>query len=228
MLDGPIDAVLLDSGGVLLLPDPDAMRAAVAPFGATPDDGACRRAHYAGTAVVDRLGVGDWRAADLLVAKALGVPDDRLEDAVDAITRVYDGGPWVPIDGAVHALRALQDKGFALAVVSNASGTMEQMLADHRICAVGGGEAVDVAVVIDSHVVGVEKPDPRIFGLALDALGLPPERCVHAGDSVHFDVEGARAAGLHGVHVDPYDMCERDDHPHVASVAQLAGRLGVA
>jgi putative hydrolase of the HAD superfamily len=223
-----VDAVLLDSGGVLLLPDPDAMRAAVAPFGAVPDDDACHRAHYAGTAAVDRLGRGDWRAADLLVAKALGVADDRLGDAVEAITWIYDEGPWVPIDGAVHALRALQDKGFRLAVVSNASGTMERMLADHRICAVGGGEAVDVTIVIDSHVVGVEKPDPRIFELALDALGLPAERCVHVGDSVHFDVEGAHGAGLHGVHVDPYDMCDRDDHPHVASVADLAGRLGAA
>ena len=78
-----------------------------------------------------------------------------------------------------------------------------------------------VAVIIDSHVVGIEKPDPRIFHLALTEIGVPPERCCFVGDSVHFDVDGARAAGLRPVHVDPYDFCPHDDHGHVSGLADV-------
>jgi putative hydrolase of the HAD superfamily len=102
---------------------------------------------------------------------------------------------------------------------------MEQQLADHRICTSDGGQAAQVAVVVDSDVVGVEKPDPAIFRIALDALGLAPDDCLYVGDTVHFDVNGARAAGLRPVHLDPYGLCPGADHPHVGSLSQLAGAL---
>jgi putative hydrolase of the HAD superfamily len=82
-----------------------------------------------------------------------------------------------------------------------------------------------VAVVVDSDVVGVEKPDPAIFGIALDALSLSPDGCLYVGDTVHFDVNGARAAGLRPVHLDPYRLCPHGDHPHVGSLAELAQEL---
>jgi FMN phosphatase YigB (HAD superfamily) len=43
------------------------------------------------------------------------------------------------------------------------------------------------------------------------------------GDSVHYDVDGALAAGMQGVHMDPYRVCTRDDHPHITSLADLIG-----
>jgi putative hydrolase of the HAD superfamily len=220
-----IDAVVLDAGGVLLLPDPAALRELMAPFGAEPDDERCRWAHYASTRAVDRLARSDWRAIDRQVAAHLGVPDEHLDAAIAAVTTAYDERPWRPIEGAAEALRALQAAGYALAVVSNASGTMEAQLAEHEICSVTGGEHAEVAVVVDSAVVGVEKPDPAIFRFALEALGVAPERCIYVGDTVHFDVQGARAAGLHPVHVDPYDLCEVRDHPHVPGLVELVGSL---
>jgi len=98
---------------------------------------------------------------------------------------------------------------------------MEQQLMEHRICSVEGGQEAEVAVVVDSDVVGVEKPDPRIFSFALDALGLEADRCLYVGDTVWFDVQGARAAGLRPVHVDPYRLCPDDDHPHIAELRSL-------
>jgi len=219
------DAVLLDAGGVLLLPDPEAVRQAFASLGATPDDETCRRAHYASMREVDRLGRADWAAVDRVFARIAGVPEERIDDAVAVTEDIYLRRPWVPLPRVAESLRELQDAGFAMAVVSNAEGTMERQLAEHRICAVGGGEAADVAVVVDSHVVGVEKPDPRIFQIALDALGISGARCVHVGDSVHFDVEGARAAGLDCVHVDPYGYCPDDDHGHIGSLPDLVQAL---
>ena len=223
--DGAVEAVLLDAGGVLLLPDPAQLRRVLAPLGQTPDDEACRRAHYASMREVDRIGGPDWPVVDRVMARVVGVEDDRLEDAVSLVEEVYLRLPWVPVPDAADTLLELQAAGYPLAVVSNATGTMEQQLADHRICTSDGGHAARVAVVVDSDVVGVEKPDPAIFGFALDALGLPPDDCLYVGDTVHFDVNGARAAGLRPVHLDPFGLCPDADHAHVGSLAELAGQL---
>jgi putative hydrolase of the HAD superfamily len=228
LFDHPVNAVLLDAGGVLLLPDPEAMRRAFAPFGVVPDDELCARGHYASTHEIDRLGTVDWHAADRVIAEMFGVPADRFDEAFAAIESVYASEGWVSIDGVAHALRQLQATGMPLAIVSNAGGTMEEQLLAHRICGVGvdDGEVADVAIVVDSHVVGVEKPDPKIFEIALSALGLEAAGVVYVGDTVFFDVEGARAAGLSPVHVDPYGFCAADDHPHVASLTDFVSRLG--
>ena len=226
-IDAP-KAVLLDAGGVLLLPSGDAMRRALAPFDVAPDDELVARAHYEGNRHIDLIRTVDWRAADRVIAEVFGVAEHHFEAAFDAIESVYASERWAPIPGVAHALRELQVAGIPLAVVSNAGGTMEQQLLSHRICGVGvdDGEVVDVAIVVDSHVVGVEKPDPRIFAIALDALGIDAKGAVYLGDTVYFDVDGARAAGLVPVHVDPYGLCPDDDHPHITSVADLVGGGG--
>jgi hypothetical protein len=87
---------------------------------------------------------------------------------------VYNRDPFVAIDGVAAQLRRLQTKGLRLGIVSNANGQMEAELLRHRICSRDGHDCAEVDVVIDSELVGIEKPDPAIFGLALDALGLPP------------------------------------------------------
>ena len=228
-MDVDADAVLLDAGGVLLVPNPEVMRRLLRPLGAEPDDETCRRAHYEGMREVDRIGEADWAAVDRVIARVAGVPEDRVGDAIPLLDQLYVSGhePWAPIAGAAEALLALQAAGRRLAVVSNAEGTMEAQLAEGRICSVDGGDVAQVAVVIDSHVVGIEKPDPRIFALALDALGgITPDRCIYVGDTVLFDVTGARAAGIAPVHVDPYGLCPLDDHPHITSVADLVGGGG--
>jgi putative hydrolase of the HAD superfamily len=79
--------------------------------------------------------------------------------------------------------------------------------------------------VIDSAVVGVSKPDPRIFALALDALGLPGAdrgAIVHVGDSLRYDVAGALAAGVRPLHLDPHGFCPAPvGHEHLRRLADL-------
>lgn len=223
-----VNAVLFDAGGVLVLPDPDAIRRRLGPLGARPDDDTCHRAHYAGMREVDRLDRADWQAVDRLLAALLGVPDEHVASAVEELDRVYLQDRWVPVGGAAEVLGLLAAQRLTLGVVSNASGTMEQMLLEHRICAVAGDPSPEgdgglprVAVIVDSHVVGIEKPDPRIFDIALEAVGLPAGRCAFVGDTVHFDVAGARAAGLHPIHLDPYGLCPGADHDHIAALGDL-------
>src|SRR3989442_14683446 len=76
--------------------------------------------------------------------------------------------PWdALIEGSVDGLRAIAGSGVALAIVSNAGGQVEGWLRDNEVCQVGRGPGVPVAAVVDSTIVGISKPDPRIFGIAL-------------------------------------------------------------
>ncbi len=220
-----VKAVLLDAGGVLVLPDPGAFRTRLRRVGVAPDDASCHRAHYLGTAEIDRLGRKDYDAADRLMAGVLGVPERHLDSAVEAINLVYNHDPFAAIDGAAAQLRRLRAAGFRLGIVSNANGQLEAELLRHRICSREGRDCTAVDVVIDSAVVGVEKPDPAIFALALDALGLSAKDCVYLGDSTYFDVRGARAAGIEVLHLTPLGECGADDHAHVSSLRNFVDEL---
>jgi len=222
-----VDTVLLDAGGVLLLPDPTALREVLAPVGIHVDDEAARRAHFECMAELDRMDRLDWPSVDRFLLTHLGAAPEAVDNLVGAVAELYLSRPWVPIAGAAEALLALQGAGFRLAVVSNATGTIEQQLLDGSVCSVSGGSCARVEVVIDSDVVGVEKPDPTIFELALEAIGAERGSCVYIGDTNFFDVRGARAAGIDVVHADPYRLCPRLDHAHVSGLGELVELLGV-
>jgi putative hydrolase of the HAD superfamily len=112
-----------------------------------------------------------------------------------------------------------------VAIVSNCDGSAVTILEGGGICQVGDGAGAVVAAIVDSEVVGVAKPDPAIFRHALDAVGTAPERTLHVGDSRRYDVEGARAAGLHPVHLDPYDLYGEDEHDRIRTLDDLVEHL---
>jgi putative hydrolase of the HAD superfamily len=85
-----------------------------------------------------------------------------------------------------------------LAVVSNADGTVERALTEQ-------GLRPHLELVVDSAVVGMAKPDPRIFAHAITALECTPDSTLHVGDMYFADVAGARGAGIHAVLLDPFD-----------------------
>lgn len=220
-----VSAVLLDVGGVLLLPSPEAMLPPLRAAGVRPDIPDLERAHYKATAAVESVpDPGRWAGYLTAYAKACGVPADLAEGVAADVDRAIEGFTWRHIaSGSVAGLRELAGLGVPLAIVSNSTGTVEQELAELGICQTGPGGGTEVGVVIDSAVVGVEKPDPRIFALALDRLGLAGnDGVVHVGDTVRFDVHGARAAGIRPVHLDPYDDCPvPDGHEHIRQLAEL-------
>ena len=82
-----------------------------------------------------------------------------------------------------------------------------------------------VEVILDSSVVGLSKPDPAIFRLALDTLGVEAERAIHVGDTPAADVEGAWAAGVTPVLVDPYGLHPSVECVHVASLTEVPALL---
>ncbi len=96
---------------------------------------------------------------------------------------------------ALDALTALNRAGRRCVVVSNANGTVADLLT--RV-----GLRHQFFEVIDSGVVGVEKPSPAIFYLALQLANASKETTVHVGDFYHIDIVGAAAAGLQAVLLD--------------------------
>ena len=223
---GAVDAVLVDAGGVLVLPDRSAVSAALGPG---PWDNAPEvldRAHYRAVAAVDDARPETDRAIfPTYVAaylEAVGV-SPGIRDLVRELAAVFDvGAPtWTTvIPESAASLRTIA-RGHRVVIVSNSQGWMEQHLRDAGVCQVGPGAGASVSAVIDSAQVGAEKPDARIFRAALDAVGVAPDRAVHVGDSVWFDVQGALAAGLNAFHFDPYGLCTDTEHEHVAGLADL-------
>ena len=77
--------------------------------------------------------------------------------------------------------------------------------------------------MIDSHVVGVEKPDARIFHLALDACGARREQAVFIGDIYEIDVQGARNAGITPLLLDPLGLYGDVDCDRIDRLGRLLG-----
>jgi putative hydrolase of the HAD superfamily len=126
--------------------------------------------------------------------------------------------PMPRVRESLEALRALD---LRLVVVSNSDGTVERALAEQGLRAF-------FHAVLDSHVIGFEKPDPRIFHAALDRAGSAPGRTLHVGDIYDADVVGARAAGIHPLLLDPYGDWEGVDCERSPDLWCLAERLRAA
>jgi len=86
-------------------------------------------------------------------------------------------------------LDGLRRRGLRLGVVSNGCGNVGALCADL-------GYAASLSVVIDSRRVGIAKPDPHIYALAADALGLAPPAIMMVGDSFERDIAPAKAIGM--------------------------------
>jgi putative hydrolase of the HAD superfamily len=82
-------------------------------------------------------------------------------------------------------------------------------------------------VIVDSHLEGVEKPDPEIFRRALARLGATADRTLFVGDIVSIDVVGARGAGLRPVLLDAAGAYEDADCDRIARPGDLLGLLGI-
>ena len=133
------------------------------------------------------------------VLKGLGVTDAATIGRVIEWRRTYNPpvGVWTSHDPqAREALTLVRRAGLRAAAISNSNGSVRSVLG-----AVGLTPYLDF--VLDSGEVGVEKPDPRIFELALSQGGIAPAEAAYVGDFYTIDIRGARAAGLRAVLLDP-------------------------
>lgn len=220
-----IRTVFLDAGGVLVHPGWPRISAALARHGVevTADvlAAADPRARYDIDeaaiigATTDRT--RGWLYFEKVLAHA-GVPlSDATGRALEELREYHrSDNLWEHVpDEVVPTLDALRQRGLTLVVVSNANGRLGRLF--ERL-----GLTSYVDFMLDSHEWGVEKPDPRLFHLALEQSGAEANETVHVGDLYHVDVAGARVAGLRGaVLVDAAGLYPNADCPRIPSVSHL-------
>jgi FMN phosphatase YigB (HAD superfamily) len=146
-----------------------------------------------------------WRRFDELIDGGIGHPWQELMTALLAGAGISDPAPLVgwlwdeqpranlwrrPIPGMLELARELAARGVPVGVLSNSEGKLAELFVEIGI-------AAPFAAIIDSGVVGIEKPDPRIFAHARAALG--GGDAIHIGDSWPADIAGARAAGWRAI-----------------------------
>ncbi len=207
-----------------MLPDPLVLGPLLAYFGGDGSVDSHRRAHYAGMKAKSDAGDGEtsWDSYNFAYVRSVGVPVFDVAEAAALldVTRHAPLWRWV-IPETRRALDDLAAAGIPMGVVSNASGQIEAMLRRH-IAQLGPGEHVEMRCIVDSHVVGVAKPDPAIFDHALTHFcEFDRSRIAYIGDSVTMDIAASSAAGLHPILLDPYDDHTGADFERITAVADL-------
>jgi HAD superfamily hydrolase (TIGR01549 family) len=227
-------AVLFDAGNTLIFPRLDEIVRQVASLGyaATPED------FYE----ADRIGkrrLDEWlwplllsgeipRSADYYywtaylhaLVNQLGVPEEKQ---YEVSMRVADGFKEIRVWSKVFpetpvCLETLSKQGLVLGVISNSLGLIEAQLRTVNL-------ADYFRFILDSHYLGVEKPHPEIFQVALERCGCRPSEAVFVGDLYSTDIGGAQGAGLRGVLLDWIGAYPEAAVPRIATLDELPAVL---
>lgn len=235
----PLRAVLFDAGLTLIrsvTPAEDVAAEALAEFGIVverPELAAAmlRTDDY----LVQTWHQGDWWASEatvrLLFVNAYraglgGLPpidgDDALLSALAArvYVKYHDARHWALFPDVLPTLVALRAAGVTLGVVSDWGHGLESILLELEL-----GDYFAFLVV--SSRLGIAKPDPGVFEMALNRIGVPARDAVYIGDTYVKDVLGARAAGLTPVLLDRSGKAPPADCLTVRSLADLLHMVGV-
>lgn len=220
--------MFLDAGGVLVFPNWTRVSDALARRDVSVTPEALGIAEFRAKRRLDLgetiSGTDDrqrgWLYFNLTLEEA-GIARTPATDAALAELRTYHDREnlWETVPAAVApTLERLREMGLKLVVVSNANGRLR-----HLFDRVGLTRMVDV--LFDSFEEGVEKPDPRLFGIALDRAGAQRGTTVHVGDLYHVDVAGARAAGITPVLIDSANLYLDCDCLRMQSLREFADGL---
>ncbi|HEU0298763.1 MAG TPA: HAD-IA family hydrolase [Longimicrobium sp.] len=150
------------------------------------------------------------------IFRLLGVPEEVFPSVGQRLFARHEHRHlWSSVrERTAETLDELRRRGYRLGVISNADGRVEALLETV-------GLRPHFELVIDSGAVGIDKPDPRIFRMAAERMGVQPHEAVYVGDIYEIDVQGARAAGMHAILIDPRGRWGHLDCDRIAALHDL-------
>ncbi|HXG21758.1 MAG TPA: HAD-IA family hydrolase [Methylomirabilota bacterium] len=200
-----ITTVLFDAGGTLVHVDHAFLQRVLRQAGIVVTRRQVREAECASKIAVDRrmqaavTDTDETRRQPYFAAmlQQLGIAQETAKQLLLTFeTEHKQNNLWrVMLPSTPRVLADLRARDVTLGVVSNSDGRIVSILDRCGITSF-------FDVVIDSHEVGVEKPDPRIFQFALEKAHARPEQTLYVGDIYSIDVVGARCAGIEPVLMD--------------------------
>ena len=149
--------------------------------------------------------------------RSLGIDETAFKGIRTRLTVAHEERHlWCePDPESLKVLVRLKREGLRIAAISNTEdGRVSESLAL-------AGLASEFEFLIDSHNVGLRKPDAAIFQLALDRLELEPHDAAYVGDSFGHDVIGAQRAGLHPILLDRSAAYAEAAFTRISSLAEL-------
>lgn len=176
--------------------------------------------------------IPDNRAAFRAMLGELGKPvtDSQIDQAIQ-VRLDYTARALAPRTETVKTIKAIRGAGLKTALVSDCTSEVPDVWSDTAFTGL-------FDVTLFSCSVGVKKPDPRIYRMALDQLGMKAEDCLYVGDGSSNELSGARAVGLKAVLIrDPDEIVEtvdpdtREDDwdgERIGRLSELLPMLGIA
>ena len=144
-------------------------------------------------------------------------PKEKIEEVFDELYATFASpGRWRLKRDALPTLRALRDRGYILAILSNADSRMHRVISE-----LGIGKYLHGVYL--STDIGFGKPDIRAFRHVEKAIGVSPEEIAHIGDSHYHDGEGAGKAGWCAYIVETGRTWERESYETIPSLDHLLG-----
>ncbi len=127
------------------------------------------------------------------ICQRLEVPvNDEQLDKARMLRYEYNRNELTPRNDAVHVLKELRERGFKTGLISNCSPVTEEVWDETPFPSL-------FDVTIFSTSAGIRKPDPQIFRMALDGLGVEGEDCIYVGDGDSNELTSAQEMGMHPV-----------------------------
>ena len=118
--------------------------------------------------------------------------DSEMEEKHEALLSSLYEGLQATVAHSRRVLLALRERGCRMVLVSNFYGNVETVLREMQLA--------DLFVkVVESAVVGIRKPDPRIFLLGVEALDVPASQVTVVGDNYGKDILPGKEAGCRTV-----------------------------
>lgn len=234
MADFPrVKGILFDYGGTLVAGESpsEVLNKGLATLGISTTMDECDRMerivrsywdeHYSAGQRGQRWNSSIERDCNRAALAALQVTDepDLLSDRLEKTRGGYEG--LTLFDDVRGTLESLKSAGMKLAVVSQTLQTSDVL--EDRLDHFGIGSYFDS--VVTSESAGFDKPDPRLFRYAGDALGIMPEALCHVGDVYELDVLGARGANMFPVLIDRKGRLLHEDVLTVSTLNLLPGYI---